>query len=70
VSQSIRTSRVTAVLSVRVASHATSCSKSREPGPRPGKRDTLDEDAVHRALDPSQPGTHFKPPDTQVAIFF
>ena len=68
VSQSIRSSRQIADLSVRVASQATRHSKSRVNLRRAGERDALGEHAVARAAQPPAAAVDLKPPDAEIEV--
>ena len=68
VCQSIRVSRQVAVLSVFVTSHATTFSKSGEPGAVAGERDALDQRAVLGAAQPPQVRVHLQPPDPEIQM--
>jgi hypothetical protein len=68
VRQWMRTSLVIVVLSVRVASHPTSTSKSRVKSDPWRKGHRLGQHPVGRADQPAQPGADLQPPDAQIEM--
>ncbi len=68
VSQSMRSSRQIADLSVRAASHATRHSKSRVKRLVARERDALGEHPVARAAQPPAPTADLQPPDAQIEV--